>query len=116
MLFSLAPPITLLPFARAVSRSNSVDGAVPPSTMQNVAAQFLNNVLSVLPMPDVFFLVGLVGCDDDVCSYCSLLKTSGTSAFFMYSQWLHHHGNEWRAYILRFDMELVNGGRPTTVQ
>lgn len=40
-------------------------------------------------------------------SYCSLLKTSGTSAFFMYSQWLHHHGNEWRAYILRFEMKLV---------
>jgi hypothetical protein len=39
-------------------------------------------------------------------SYCSLLKTDGNSAFFMYSQWLHHRGNEWRAYILRFDVEV----------
>jgi hypothetical protein len=35
-------------------------------------------------------------------SYNSLIRTNGTHGFIVYSQWLHHHGNEWRAYSLRF--------------
>ena len=37
-------------------------------------------------------------------SYNSLIKTSDTSAFAVYSQWLHHHGNEWRADAMHFDL------------
>eukprot|EP01052_Picozoa_sp_SAG31_P016618 SAG31_NODE_1107_length_9877_cov_4.000102_2_plen_357_part_00 len=35
-------------------------------------------------------------------SYNSLLRMNGTHGFVVYSQWLHHRGNEWRAYSLPF--------------
>ena len=42
----------------------------------------------------------------ETTAYTTLIKTSETTAFIVYSQWLHHHGNEWRAYSLR--VRLVN--------
>jgi len=35
-------------------------------------------------------------------SYTSLVRTSTTSAVLVYSQWLHHMGNQWRAYAMPF--------------
>ena len=35
-------------------------------------------------------------------SYTSLVRTSASSAVLVYSQWLHHMGNQWRAYAMPF--------------